>query len=64
MVPITVAIAVAQIPMIRLFIADSINSVSAIAAAYQCSENPCHTVNFDALKLNIARINSGTCRNA
>src|SRR6266404_5628721 len=54
-VPITVAIAVAATAINMLFIADSSSSRSASAARYQFNENPCHTVNFDALKLNTAR---------
>jgi hypothetical protein len=47
-----------------LLMAASARSGSRNTAPYQRSENPSHTVNFDALKLNAARITSGRCRKA
>src|SRR2546426_713649 len=63
-VPIAVANAVAMIAMMRLLAADSRRSRSAKAARYQLSENPSQIVKREELKLNTARISSGTCRNA
>src|SRR5579883_399887 len=63
-VPQMVARIVAPMPMIRLFAAESINSRSWKIAEYQRREKSCQMVNFDSLKLKIARIKRGTCRNA
>ena len=59
-----VASTVALTAMIRLLIADWIRSLSASAERYQVSENLSQTVNFDELKLKMAKISSGRCKNA
>ena len=54
---------VATTAMIRLFTADSVNWVSCNAAEYQRSEKLSHMVKREELKLKMARISSGRCRN-
>ena len=56
--------AVATMAMIKLFREDSIRLASAATARYHWSEKLSQTANLDELKLKIARISKGTCRNA
>src|SRR5690349_19420963 len=63
-VPMMVAATVATMAMIRLFAEDSMRLLSSATARYHWSENLSHTANREELKLKIARISKGTCRNA
>src|SRR5690242_13845643 len=64
MVPMTVEITVAASATMTLFQVASTNSGSRKMARYQSNEKCSQTVKRDELKLKIASVSSGRCRNA